>query len=87
MSAYAHITQAKNAARADARARRRAARALAEQTNQHLRWVSVSVRPTPLACSLRVTCSTATTPSTRPLAGGLFATQQRQADAQLATRA
>lgn len=36
MSAYAHITHAQNVARAAARARRRAARVIAEQTNQQL---------------------------------------------------
>ncbi len=38
MSAYAHITQTENAARAGSRARRRAARAVAEQTNTRLRF-------------------------------------------------
>jgi len=78
MSAYAHITQAENAARAAARARRRAARTLAEQTNQRLRFR--------LSGDARVRVASELLDSDHPAhqAAGrrLYAAQQRAAQAQ-----
>jgi hypothetical protein len=80
MSAYTHITQAENATRAQARARRRVARALTEQTNQRL---NLRFRLSPDAQVKRAS-ELLDSDDARHQATGrrLHAAQQRTADAQ-----